>query len=323
MPRHHCDADVASDNEMAGLPAVLFLYCRGNHQRMSAQLRQIDSTIDVVTPENISFQYEVAGPFRRLPAFLIDVVLRFAIAAAFMIALMFMNEIIRLDSDVVLALGLLLWFALEWFYGGVLETYWNGQTIGKKIVGLRVLSVDGQPINGLQAMMRNLLRLADMMPLIPIGALFGWGEGPWIVPTCMLGLVVPVLNRRFQRLGDLVCGTMVVVEHTGWRASTTQIDGRDVRRWAEELPVSLVMTRKMSQALAAYVERRRYLNPARRQEIARHLAVPLVRQWNLPHSLDPDTLLCALYYRHFVTTNARTDPDPANAVTMATLAEEG
>ena len=46
---------------------------------MSLGARQIDSTIDVVTPENIAFQYQAAGPFRRLPAYLIDFLIRLAV----------------------------------------------------------------------------------------------------------------------------------------------------------------------------------------------------------------------------------------------------
>ncbi|NTW99865.1 MAG: RDD family protein, partial [Geobacteraceae bacterium] len=46
------------------------------------------------------------------------------------------------------AFGLIAMFLLEWFYGGVFETYMNGQTPGKRVMGIRVLTVDGQPING-------------------------------------------------------------------------------------------------------------------------------------------------------------------------------
>ena len=50
-------------------------------------------------------------------------------------------------------------FLVSWFYGGFFEAYWNGQTPGKRIMGLRVLSTNGRPINGYQAVLRNLLRV--------------------------------------------------------------------------------------------------------------------------------------------------------------------
>ena len=54
---------------------------------------------------------------------------------------------------------------LFWFYGGLFETFWNGQTPGKRLLGIRVITLDGQPINALQAILRNVLRIVDAQPL--------------------------------------------------------------------------------------------------------------------------------------------------------------
>ena len=171
------------------------------------------------------------------------------------------------------------------------------------MAGMRVLQIDGQPINGLQAVMRNILRLVDMMPLIPLGAWIG-EEGPWAIPTCLIGLLTPVLwGYRYQRLGDLVCGTMVVVEERLWHVSVAKMDEPAIRQFAAELPASFQVDHKLSQALASYVERRRYLSPARRVEIARHLGELLTVRLGLPEDTDHDRLLCALYYRTFVATH--------------------
>ena len=66
------------------------------------------------------------------------------------------------------AFGLIAMFVLEWFYGGIFETYMNGQTPGKWVMGIRVLTVDGQPINGLQAVLRNILRTVDLYPMLSL-----------------------------------------------------------------------------------------------------------------------------------------------------------
>ena len=66
-----------------------------------------------------------------------------------------------------LYIWLLLAFAVSWFYFGLFETFWNGQTPGKRMMGLRVLSVTGQPINAMQAILRNILRAVDAMPRVP------------------------------------------------------------------------------------------------------------------------------------------------------------
>lgn len=268
---------------------------------MARDFKQIDSTIDVVTPENISFQYQVAGPFRRFPAFVIDLCVRFAIWLGFALLMAFGGVFGAGGSAMGFAFWLVLWFVMEWFYGGLLETYWNGQTVGKRILGIRVLRVDGQPINGLQAVMRNILRLVDMMPLIPMGMWAGV-EGGFAIPTCLIGLITPVCNSRFQRLGDLVCGTMVVVEERSWLMAGVKLDDPRIRQLAAQLPGNFTVSRKLGQALAAYVERRRYLSPARRQEIAAHLGHSLVPKLNLPPTTSHDLLLCALYHRTFVDT---------------------
>ena len=267
----------------------------------AASTKSLDSTIDVVTPENISFEYELAGPFRRIPAYFIDLAIRLVIWVVLLIAVSLSGMAVG-GGELAIAIWLLCWVVMEWFYGGLLETYFNGQTFGKRMFGLRVLRTDGQPINGLQAVMRNILRFVDMMPLI---SLQEFEAGPLALPTCMFGLLAPMMNRRYQRLGDLVCGTMVVVEERRWAVAMARLDDAAIHRLAAELPGNLTVSHKLSRALATYVERRRYLSPLRRAEIAKHLGDILLPQLKLPTSVDHDGLLCALYVRTFVAPTAR------------------
>jgi len=284
---------------------------------MTRDFKQIDSTVDVKTPENIAFQYQVVGPFRRFPAFLIDLCVRFAVWLAALLILSLTGAFAGIDG-LGIAIWLVIWFVLEWFYGGILETYWNGQTVGKRLLGMRVLQVDGQPINGLQAVMRNILRLVDMMPLIPIGILFGI-ESIWAIPSCLIGLVVPVLNPRFQRLGDLVCGTMVIAEQRGWVNKGVAFDDPRIPQLAALLPRNFSVSRKLGQALASYIERRRFLSAPRRQEIAANLGSLLLPRFNLPLNTSHDLLLCALYHRTFV--ESRENPDDVRP-TIGLLSQE-
>jgi hypothetical protein len=84
---------------------------------------------------------------------------------------------------------------LEWFYGCVFEGLWSGRTPGKWLVGLRVIKDGGYPISFFDALLRNLLRAADGLPVF-YGA----------------GLITMLATRRMQRLGDLLAGTIVVRE---------------------------------------------------------------------------------------------------------------
>lgn len=288
---------------------------------MATAAVQIDSAFDVVTPENIAFEYQMAGPMRRMPAFVIDVAIRVLVFLGASFALVMGGAITLGEGGVITAQAvlLLMWFVLEWFYGGLFETFWNGQTPGKRAVGLRVLTIAGEPINGLQAILRNILRFADAMPLIPFAAFaaaFGWDqlEPPpeaiffWVIcpiPTFLVGLTVPATNRRWQRLGDVVCGTMVVVEESSWLYGVVRIEDPRVAELAGQLPPHIDVSRGTAKALAMYVERRRFFSPARRQEIAMHLGHPLIERYHLPPVSDHDLLLCAVYWRVFVSEQAQ------------------
>lgn len=255
---------------------------------MANAAAQIDSTVEIVTPENIAFHYQVAGPFRRLPAFLLDLLIRIAVFVAFYIAIGFAMSFASL-SGVMFAVASIGWFLLDWFYGGVLETWWNGQTPGKWVMGIRVLSVDGQPINGIQATLRNILRVVDFFPLVY-----------YAVPAFTLGLVVMTMSKRFQRLGDLVCGTIVVIEERKWLTGIAKLEDARIAQLANFIPADYRVSRSLARTLSAYVERRRFFSLPRRREVARHLAEPLMAQFGFPPDTSYDLLLCALYYRTFI-----------------------
>jgi uncharacterized RDD family membrane protein YckC len=258
---------------------------------MAREVPQFDTSIEIVTPENIAFRYRVAGPFRRLPAYLLDLLIRLGVfVGIFMIFMLLscLGVLTPLGNFVTsLAYGatLVLWFAMSWFYGGLFETYWNGQTPGKRIMQVRVLTVTGQPIDGMQAVLRNVLRVVDMQPLV----------------LCQLGLLASMLNDRFQRLGDLACGTMVVVEEKQWFHDVVRSGDPEVIRLAGLVPAAFLPSRSLTRALAMYVQRRGAFSVGRRFEIARHLAEPLRRRFDLPADTNLDLLLCGLYHRTFVT----------------------
>lgn len=250
---------------------------------MAASRQQLDNRIEVVTPENIAFEYRLAGPFRRLPAYLIDLFIRFTVVALAAIGLMLFFGVVGL-GNVGFGFVLVTAFVLEWFYGGLFETFFNGQTPGKRLMRIRVLSINGEPIDGMQAVLRNFLRAADVQPLM----------------TYVVGLVATAMNRRFQRLGDLAAGTMVVVEEGRYEVGVVLVREPEALRLASEIPASFEVSRSLGKALASYVQRRRNFAIARRMEIARHLGEPLRERFGMPAGVNYDLLLCGLYHRAFV-----------------------
>ncbi len=269
----------------------------------------LDTTIAVITPENSAFEYQIAGPLRRTPAYLIDVLVRWAVIILLVITFFLLGLAINIAvmGPYILALILIAYFLLSWFYGTVMETYYNGRTIGKWACGIRAIDVTGKPMNGRSAFLRNLLRVADFAPM---AALTTFNEAlpalMWI-PTGMVALLSMVVTRRMQRLGDLAAGTMVIVDERHWSLPVAKIEDPRVPALASFIPGDYRISRSMARTLAIYAERRQYLTPQRRREIARHLADPLIERFEFRNDIDTDLLLYALYYRAFL---MKSDEEP-------------
>jgi uncharacterized RDD family membrane protein YckC len=266
---------------------------------MASRQQPLDSIIQVVTPENIAFEYRIAGPFRRLPALLIDYAIRMFVGVV--LAMVLLPTIGSLSIGLAFMILFFAYFCIEWFYGGFFEAFCNGQTPGKMVCSLRVLTDRGQPIDGMQAVLRNILRTSDLF----LG---------------VIGLAVMMMNRRYQRLGDLVCGTIVVVEDRHWLTGVVKLDDPRAIQLAAYLPPNFVVSRSMAKALATYVERRRFFSVPRRREVAKHLAEPLLERFGLPADTSYDLLLCALYYRTFIADRSQDERHLAEAQAAARAA---
>jgi uncharacterized RDD family membrane protein YckC len=239
----------------------------------------LDTTVRLVTPERIVFQYPLAGPFRRFFAYAIDqMLIVFLLVVVTILALM-----VTQGSLSGLGPVLVVYFLLNWGYGAFCEGVFNGQTLGKRIVGVRVISEKGVPITGAQAVLRNLIGAVD-------GLSFFY----------MLGLSSMILTRRFQRLGDLVAGTMVVVEQRRRRIRLERVKEPAVEALLPWLPVRVAAGPAIARALSDYVKRRSLFSRARREEMAAPLARPLKRRYHLPDDATNDAVLCAAYHRVFL-----------------------
>jgi uncharacterized RDD family membrane protein YckC len=148
----------------------------------------LDTTRRVATPEGIELTLRLAGPVPRALAWAIDLVIR---AGLVFLVMMAASPLGRAGVGVMLIAA----FFVEWLLPAWFETNWNGQTPGKRAMGLAVLNDDGTPVRWPGALTRNLLRAVDFLPI-----LYG------------IGLVAMLLNRDFKRLGDLAAGTVVVYQ---------------------------------------------------------------------------------------------------------------
>jgi len=250
-------------------------------------LPQLDTVIRIITPENITFTYQLASMPQRLAAYIVDMIVLGVIQLLTGIALAFLAGYSLLPGEMAWGIWLILVFFFVSFFGGFQEMIWNGQTLGKRFWGIRVVSNEGQPINSFQAITRNILRWIDLQPIGSGGIAFAMIVG----------------TKRFQRFGDLVCGTMVVVDENAYgRHDLVRFKHPEVFKTAEMLP-ALSLSPSTMKALALYVHRRKAISPRRREHIAAVLAAPLTERHALPANINPDLLLCAIYHLQF-TANA-------------------
>lgn len=268
---------------------------------MEANDDKLDTTIELITPENIVFRYYLAGPAHRGLAFAVDCICQFAIFMATLFAFVILTVYFPVLGDVFEFFFFISVFLIFWFYGGILEAVWNGRTLGKWVFGLRVVTIEGLPITPFQALMRNLLRAADLQPFFT-----GW-----------VGLLAMLLNRRFQRLGDLACKTMVIIDRVSDLKVIPLADQPDIAKVAALLPARLEFHPSVVRALLMYVHRREWLSWDRRNEIAAPLAEALQHRFGLPADVPPDVILCAAYQKGVLGMNAESaggHPSPSTSL---------
>lgn len=201
----------------------------------------IDTLYPVATPEGIDLLLRPAGPVPRAAAWLVDSLIR----AGIVLGLVFVFSLL---GALGMALFFISWFLINWWYPVLFEVLWQGATPGKRALGLRVLSSDGTPVAWGPSIVRNLLRQVDFLPLF-----------------YATGLVSMHCNARFQRLGDLAAGTLVVYQPKDQQSATTLPPGP-----AEPPPVPLRLAEQ--QAIVSFAERSPRLNPQRAAELAGLLA---------------------------------------------------
>ncbi|QDV28383.1 RDD family protein [Planctopirus ephydatiae] len=168
---------------------------------------EVSLNVRLETPENVRLAYQLAGPALRSAAYAIDCLFRVLLITALLIGACLIAAILPgfTIGGILLAL-----FFIEWLYYIVQEGFWNGYSMGKWLVGIRVIHTSGAPLTFWGAVLRNLLRVADMLPIAMVFEDVAWlGILPFYGP----GLLAMSMTQKFQRLGDLAAGTMVVQVH--------------------------------------------------------------------------------------------------------------
>jgi uncharacterized RDD family membrane protein YckC len=175
--------------------------------------------VEITTPEHVSLPFELASISSRLLALLIDgAVIVVILVVLGLLALAILGAAGVDGGGYFGAVVLVASFFVRNFYFAFLELRWEGRTVGKRALGLRVIARDGGGLGADLVFARNLTRDLELflplfMLLVP-EAILG-GVSGWARVACVLWLLViallPVFNRHRARVGDLVAGTVVVV----------------------------------------------------------------------------------------------------------------
>ncbi|MEI7732298.1 MAG: RDD family protein [Verrucomicrobiota bacterium] len=148
------------------------------------------NTLRIRTPEGIVFSQLLASPVTRMLAWSIDLACILVMIILLSYGLMFLAW---LSPDLAGAVQMIGYFVISIGYGILLEWVWRGQTIGKRVMRLRVVDAQGLRLQPSQVVIRNLLRFVDALPFV-----------------YLVGGIACLLSPRAQRLGDLAANTVVV-----------------------------------------------------------------------------------------------------------------
>ncbi len=242
----------------------------------------IDTVTEVDTPERVQLHCRVAGPAQRAAAYAIDLVVRGLLLAVCALGAAALDALDARDTDwegLGQGVVLVVLFALEWAYYVACELWMNGQSVGKRRLGLRVVSSAGLSIGLRESLLRNLLRAADFVPNL-----------------YLVGLCVMCGDSKFRRLGDIVAGTMVISERGEGALPAIALVPPPTAEELGALPARVQLSAQELDALDLFMRRKETLSAARAAELAALVAPLLARRFGLGYA-DPVRFVGLLYHR--------------------------
>jgi uncharacterized membrane protein SpoIIM required for sporulation/uncharacterized RDD family membrane protein YckC len=168
-----------------------------------------EQQVDIETPEQVVVSYTIAGVGARAAAALIDYAIIWALIIGFWALLIMLANAIAPGPDTTaetsaaqssgawaVSLVILISFAIQWGYYVLFEALWDGQTLGKRRLGIRVVQDGGYSVSFAASAVRNIARVVDMQPVF----------------FYSVGIVSAAISKSGKRLGDMMAGTIVVRE---------------------------------------------------------------------------------------------------------------
>jgi uncharacterized RDD family membrane protein YckC len=221
----------------------------------------VDRTLEVRTPESIAFSYELAGLGSRFLALVVDQAIQIVTLIAMfggiiLAASRAANQPVatamssKVAESIAIALIVVIVFVVLFGYFIVFEAVWNGQTPGKKLLGLRVVRDGGYPIDFGASLIRNLIRIGEQL-----------------IGYYVFAAISALISPENKRLGDLAAGT-IVVRDARLAAPRDAGQPRDEPVYAS----TAYLSGEERSLIKRFLERRDTLSADRRGELAAELA---------------------------------------------------
>ncbi len=217
----------------------------------------MDRSLNVHTPESIAFSYDLAGLGSRFLAVVVDFVIQLAILTAILLGISWAasgtvhlpaGTLSKASQSVAEAILAFIVFIVFFGYFIAFEASWNGQTPGKKLLGLRVVRDGGYPIDFASSAIRNLIRVGE--------ATLGFYA---------MSAVACIVSAENKRLGDMAAGTVVV--------RNSRIDSLEaLLAQSGEVPRSPLLSEREHALIEQFVARRKSLSPSVRTQLAMRIA---------------------------------------------------
>lgn len=247
--------------------------------------------VTLQTPESVELEFTLAGIGNRAYALLIDYTVSSVIITVFLIAWTYFS--IQLYSIVegwfgsnnqlglwLIAIPILTTFFIYIGYFVFFETFWQGQTPGKRYVKIRVIRDDGRPIRLQQATLRALLRPID--------------------DTFFIGVFLIALNKREKRIGDFVAGTIVIQEERHSVSATFPLSDK-AQDLANQLQTAADFSQMLPEDFAVireYLQRRKIMTTEAQAKLSKQLAQQIksiIALEKVPQKVPADVFLEAVY----------------------------
>ncbi|MDQ2866442.1 MAG: RDD family protein [Candidatus Eremiobacteraeota bacterium] len=242
----------------------------------------MDRTLDVRTPESVALTYELAGIGSRFLAMAIDFAAQIAVLAAIGLGFYLVVRAVpvhaahltaatRFWSNIGAAIVIAIVFFVFFGYFILFEALWNGQTPGKRLMGLRVVRDGGYPVDFTASLVRNMLRVGELA--------FG---------AYSVSAIVAMLSPENKRIGDIAAGTIVV------RDARMSAEGGilEAVHVAPHYAATAYLSGEERALIKRFLDRRVALDDGRRRALAAEIAARVRPRLSADFaSLDDESLL--------------------------------